>query len=160
MLTVDITFDMDLVKSILIRPDIWERAAEDGIDKEAFYPSYDSMSLWLLCKDEENIGIILIHTDTSISIKIHPYLMEEHRERGREMMTEFYKWFLENTDTHKINVIIPEPFRRVVNFSKKIGFKHEGFSEESYKKNGKIYGQYQLGITRNKVEEYLDGRNN
>ena len=153
---IQMTTDMLLVKSILIEPDIWERAAEDGIDQETYYPGYDSMTVWLLCvENEEIVGIILLHTDNSVSLKMHPYLRAEHRQKGRIMMEAFYKWVLKNTKTRKINVSIPEDEKKVINFAKKVGFKKEGFNRDSYLKDGQLYGQQNLGITRNEIEEYL-----
>jgi len=155
---IQMTTDMALVKSILIEEDIWERAAEDGIDQETYYPGYDSMTVWLLCVENEEIaGIILVHTDNSVSLKMHPYLRAEHRQKGRTMMEAFYKWVLDNTETRKINVSIPENHKKVINFAKKVGFKKEGFNRDSYLKNGQLYGQQNLGITRQEIGEYLDG---
>jgi RimJ/RimL family protein N-acetyltransferase len=153
---ISVTLDMQMVRDILMEPDIWERAAEDGVDKESFYPGTDAFSIWLLCLEEnEAIGIILVHTDTSVSVKMHPYLRKKHRQKGRAMMKAFYEWMLESTDTNKINVTIPECEQKVINFAKKVGFKKEGLNRDSYQKNGQLYGQQNLGITRHEIEEYL-----
>ena len=151
---------MELVRSILVEPDIWERAAEDGVDQDTWYPGYNSMTFWLLCvEDEQVIGIILLHNDNTVTLKMHPYLRKDHRQKGRIMMRAFYEWFMENTDDKisKLNVSIPENERKVINFAKKVGFKKEGFNRESYLKDGQLYGQQNLGITRTEIGEYLDG---
>lgn len=158
---IELATDMDQVREIVIQPDIWERISEEGIEPEDFYPVNDNFTGWFLCLEEnEPIGIILVHTDNSISIKMHPYLRSKHREKGRIMMKAFYTWFLENTEkkVNKINVSIPIFHKRVINFAKKVGFKKEGVNRDSYRKDGQLYGQQNLGITRNEIEEYLDGR--
>ena len=156
---IQMTTDMELVRSILVEPDIWERAAEDGIDQDTWYPGYNSMTAWLLCiEDDDVIGVILLHTDTAVSLKMHPYLRKEHRQKGRVMMASFYKWLLENTEletVNKINTVIPEYQKKVINFAKKVGFHKEGVSRESCRKNGQLYGQQNMGITRKEIEEYL-----
>jgi len=157
---VEMTTDMTLVRSILIEKDIWERAAEDGIDQDTWFPGYDSMTAWLLCVDDEDIiGVILLHTDTNVSVKMHPYLRKEHRQKGRIMMKAFYRWIMENSQEKiaKINVTIPENQVKVINFAKKVGFKKEGLNRDSYLKDGQLYGQKNLGITRKEIGEYLDG---
>ena len=89
---ISVTTDMELVKSIIFIPEIWNRAAEDGIDKERYEPYCDEMRGWLVCRKGDDItGIILVHYDTSTSLKIHPYLKKEFRFLGRDMMKEFYK---------------------------------------------------------------------
>lgn len=158
---VELTTDMELVRSILVEPDIWERAAEDGVDQETWYPGYDSMTAWLLCiENDEPIGVILLHTDTQVSLKMHPYLRKEHRQKGRIMMAAFYKWMLENTEEtiNKVNTVIPEYQKKVINFAKKVGFQKEGLNRESCQKNGQLYGQQNLGITRKEIGVYLDGQ--
>lgn len=162
MITVEPTVDMKLVKSIMTEPEIWERASEDGTDPVSWYPGTDAFTVWLLClEDGEPIGIILIHTDNSVSLKIHPYLRTEHRTKGRLMMGAFYEWFLNSTQdkVNKINVSIPVNQQKVINFAKKVGFQKEGLNRDSYLKNGKLYGQQNLGITRNEIEGYLNGIN-
>ncbi len=155
---LSLTIDMGLVRAIMTEPDIWDRCAEDGVEMEEWYPGYDSMTAWLLCiEDKDIIGVILMHTDTSVSIKMHPYLRKEHREKGRKMMKAFYEWVLENTDVMKVNVTIPINQNIVVNFAKKVGFQKEGKSRLSYLKDGQLIDLQHLGITRIEIEEYLDG---
>lgn len=153
---ISVTEDMEVVRQVMLIPEIWDRAAEDGISQEDFYPGFDSLSHWLLCKEEDKIiGIILLHHDNSTTLKLHPYLRREHYSLGREMMKSFYKWFIENTSIHKLIVSMPENQKKTYNFAKKVGFKDEGFNRESYLKNGEIYGQYNLGITRKEVEQWV-----
>jgi len=42
-MNIEPIFDMDQVKKILMIPEVWERAAEDGADKETYYPGFDAM---------------------------------------------------------------------------------------------------------------------
>lgn len=160
-MNIQLTTDMALVKAIITEPEIWERASEDGIDPESFLPGYDSMTTWLLCLEGGNVaGIILVHMENSISLNIHPYLRVQYRQKGKEMMEAFYRWFLEETQDKimKINVHIPEVYKKVINFAKRVGFKKEGFNRDSYLKNGHIYGQQHLGITRSEIGDWLNER--
>lgn len=157
-MNISLTVDLPLVRAILMEPDIWERAAEDCVDKETFYPRTDLYNMWLLCEDDEDvIGLILVHTDTSVSVKIHPYLRKNHRHEGRKMMAEFYKWFIDNTKAEKVSVSIPEYEKRVINFSKKVGFTDEGINRLSYRKNGHLFNLHNLGITRQEIEDRING---
>eukprot|EP00918_Siedleckia_nematoides_P002892 GHVU01006637.1.p3 GENE.GHVU01006637.1~~GHVU01006637.1.p3 ORF type:complete len:172 (+),score=16.68 GHVU01006637.1:1099-1614(+) len=159
LMDLTVTTDMELVRAIMTEPDIWERAAEDGVDIETWYPGYDGMTAWMLCiEDESIVGVILLHTDTSVSIKMHPYLRQEHRSKGRDMMKAFYEWFLHDAQSkiNKINVTIPINQRKVINFSLKVGFKKEGICRQSHLKGGVLHDIQHLGITRKEVEGYLD----
>lgn len=154
MLIVEKTTDLNLVKELITRPEIWERAAEDGLNPDEYFPSYNDMTAWLVCKEgKENIGIMLIHIDTSISAILHPYLIKAGK--GQKMIKAFYRWFLDNTPLLKINVAIPELYKEVIAFSKSMGFKDEGFNRSSYMKDGKVYGQINMGIERDEIVERL-----
>jgi RimJ/RimL family protein N-acetyltransferase len=148
------TMDMDLVREIVVSPDIWECIADD-VEKETYYPAYGNNDAWLLVKDgDEIIGIIYLHVDTSCSIGFHPYLYKNKRRLGRDMIKSFYTWYLENAlvDFIKINTVIPECFKSAINFAKRVGFSHEGISRASFKKDNKIYDRHFFGITKKEIE--------
>lgn len=155
---VEPTYDMNLVREIMLTPEIWERAAEDGSEPKDFYPGYDELCCWLLVKEEDKIiGLILLHHDNSTTLKFHPYMMKEFFSKSREMMKEFYKWLLENTPDliNKVIVSIPDNQKKTYNFAKKVGFQDEGFNRESYRKNGEIHGLFNLGITRQEASQWV-----
>jgi len=130
-LNLEITKDMEKVKNFISIPEIWERASDPEMDKESYYPSCDDMTGWFMCteKDKE-IGIILVHYDNTTTLKIHPYILKEYRFMGRNVMKKLYEWFL----------TLPEQLNKIV---------------ITYFRNGKLYGQWCLGITRKEIREYL-----
>ena len=154
MIKLTHTTDMNLVKSILTVPEIWEQAAEDGVEQDDYYPGYDSLSAWLLCEiDDEPIGLILVHHENASVLNIHPYLKRKFKRNGRDMMTEFFKWFNSLPESVcKVNVTIPFNRKIVYNFAKRVGFKDEGTNRMSYTKCGITYDQYRLGLTREEIK--------
>lgn len=155
-LTLEICYDMDLIKELITDPYVWDKAAEDGLNANDFFPGQDAFTIWLLCYDGDTIvGIILLHTDTSVSLKLHIYMIKEHEKRGRKMMMLFYRWFIENTTSEHVSAFIPKCFQKTINFAKKVGMRHEGLMRNSYKKNGVLYGQEILGITKKEAEALI-----
>ena len=144
--------DMNAVKAFLIQPEVWERASEDYEDVSQFYPHNDELSVWLECVDDGDfIGLILVHHDNSTTLRIHPYMAS--KEKSREMMSDFFKWVLTLPDQiQKIIVTIPSCYKIVHNFARKVGFIDEGINRLSYTKGGKLYDQWNLGITRAEIE--------
>lgn len=145
---------MNLVKAVLITPEIWEQAAEDGVNQDDYHPSYDSLSSWLLCElDGDVIGLIFVHNESLCSISMHPYLIKKHKHKGRDMMTAFFNWFLTLPDgICKLNTSIPFSRKIVYNFAKAVGFKDEGINRMSHLKGGVIHDQYRLGLTRDEIK--------
>lgn len=158
MITLTHTTDMNLVRSFMILPEIWDVSVEDGINKDNFYPGCDEFSGWLLCEiDNEVAGLILVHNDNMTTIKVHPYMLKKYRQHGREMMKEFFKWFLESTNCriNKVVVSIPSCRKIVCNFARRIGFKFEGANKASYSYRGQIYDQLCFGLTKDQIKELL-----
>ena len=156
--TVEPTGDVSRIKAMLTRDDIWCRAAEDVLDKATYEPIADNSNLWLMVvKDNEDVGIIYIHPETGVSFGFHPYLLPKHKMLGREMITEFFKFFVEKMKRKfvKINVVVPKCHKSVGNFAKNVGFTHEGTSRDSYLHNGVVYDRDLYGITRTEVEALL-----
>lgn len=155
MITVNITNDMDLVRQVVVSPDIWDRLS-DVDETEGFYPTTDIYNKWLLVmSDMDIIGVIYLHTDTNCSVGFHPYLFEKKRKYGREMIKVFFAWFLESIPEQyvKINVIIPECFKSTMNFAEKVGFTLEGCCKKSHFRDGVVYDRNFYGITREEIEE-------
>lgn len=151
------TTDMKAVKAFISNHEIWDRMSEDGVDLDSFEPFGDESNMWLFVFDEKIKGIIYVHIDTDCSIGFHPYMLKEFRRDGRDMIKEFFRWFVDNADKRfiKINVTIPDCFKSAVNFAKKTGFTHEGVCRSSYRKNGIVYDRNFLGITRSEIEALL-----
>jgi len=144
--------DMPAVKAFITQDEIWE-CMEDGVTKDAFYPSNDALSQWLVCVDEGKvIGMILTHNDTSSAIKMHPYMLSKYKHKGREMMKMYYGLFMDLPETiNKLNVSIPEYQTKVINFAKKVGFIKEGINREAYNKNNIFYNVINMGLTRSEI---------
>lgn len=148
------TNDMNLVRSIMTSPDIWEQSVEDGSSASNFYPSQDYLSVWLLVKLKNDvIGVILVHNDSLCSVNIHPVLLSKYKRYGRDMLKAFFKWFVTLPDTLcKVNCSIPNHLKIVQNFAKKVGFKKEGINRASFFKNGIAQDQIRYGLTRDEIK--------
>lgn len=152
------TTDQAMIKAILSHDDIWELAAEDEVIKEEYWPTVNDSNVWLICSDGDTVfGIILAHLETSCSIMIHPYLRKQYRRKGREMMKKLFQRFLDHTPESfvKISAIIPDCYKSAQNFAKRVGFKEEGVSRNSYRKKGEVFDRRYYGITREEIEVLL-----
>ena len=155
-ISIEPTSDMALVREIVTSEDIWARIS-DGVKSKDYYPSTDSTNQWLfVLNGDDIIGIIYVHCDTSCSLGVHPYLIKSQRKHSREMMREFYKWYLGSVPAKyvKINSVIPECFKSAINFAKKVGFTQEGVSRKSFINNTVLCDRIMLGITRKEVIEW------
>lgn len=148
------TYDSDLIKSVLLRPEIKATIAEDGV--EDFEPDL-SDDIWLAMRDKNITGIYQLQRINGIMIQIHANVLPEYRKtHSRATGKAALAWVLENLpDIHKIVAYIPVLYPNVRDFTASFGFQTEGFLSQSFQKNGEIHDQWVMGITRPEVQKAL-----
>lgn len=146
--------DMQALKDFISIPEVWENIHDaDGLPKD-FMPLNTPESVWLLCViEEEIVGVIYLHHDNSYTLKLHPYILKEHRKESRNIMFKFYEWFLDSIPEQVIKLIvsIPTTHKKVINFARKIGFQLEGNNKKSYIWNDMVFDQLNFGLTRDEM---------
>ena len=149
------TYDIDLIASIMALPEVLEKASNQ-VDV-SYIPEVSENSGWFLGYHKGAlIGIIHAKHVNPNAIEIHPYSL--NIKTSRELIKEFYRVFIDLPDqVNKIICLIPESFKKTINFARRLGFIDEGYLKESYNSDNKFIGVYILGITREEIEVYLDG---
>lgn len=150
-MTIEPTQDYQLVIDTITSDEIWDLAAGDGMEKELFIPRIDPFSMWLLAKTDKICGIILVEIENAAAIRIHPYSYD--KGKWFYMMKAFFRWFMENSSEQlqKINAKTPVYNSGARKLLLKLGFKDEGTDRLSFLKNGELFDQYILGITKDEV---------
>jgi len=146
------TYDPELVKSILTRPEIYETIAEEG--SGAFEPDMDR-NVWLAMLVPEIVGIYQIERINGITAQIHANVLPEYRKRySKDTGWAALGWVMDNLpEIHKLIAVIPVIYPNVRDFTCSFGFVEEGLNRQSYQKNGAIHDQWILGITRPEIGE-------
>jgi RimJ/RimL family protein N-acetyltransferase len=109
---------------------------------------------WFLHKEgEEVLGIWMAELRNGITIEIHPTIPKLYRGKvAYQGAKEFFTWIAQNTQYQKINAEIATCFPNAKLFAMQCGMKVEGKIRKSFKKNGIIYDQWMLGMTRQELE--------
>jgi hypothetical protein len=72
-------------------------------------------------------------------------------------MFEFFAWFDTLPDQCiKLVASIPFCYENVYNASKRVGFIDEGVNRKSYRKHGKVWDQWNIGLTRDEIKGLCD----
>ena len=142
------TTDIDKIKHVLCDPEIYGRITDDGSPSiEEFEPVKPCHEVYYLT-DENNVGLVFLHWINSVTLVGHVQILKDGRAKAMEFGKEALNWIWENTPAQKITVTIPELYPDVERFVIKQGFQHEGVSKKSHLKNGKLYDQSYLGLSR------------
>jgi len=151
--------DGEEIKEILFSPCLWERISEDGQTQEAFIFVNRPEYIWLGIYDGDLlVGMFFLHPLNSTSLQIHIHMLDEHRVKyAYDSGAMIIYWFVNqcHETINKLVAEIPVIYQDVYHFTQKFGFQNEGINRDSYRKNGKIYSQYRLGLTRKEAKTWL-----
>ncbi len=149
------TFDYSIAYAITSMPEIFETISEDGITD--FTPDVlNEYWVLMLTETDQIAGVYRLHEVAGKVFEIHAHMIPAFRnDYAKESGSVILDWCLKNLDFVKINATIPQKYKNVYHFTKSFGFKDEGVDRNSYIKDGKLYGRYRLGITKEEVEQCL-----
>lgn len=148
------TKDTELIKSIVTHDRVYDLVSDDGSPKkEDYIPIIGDGIYWLsIVDDNEIIGAYLLHMVNAITYEIHTCLLPSaYGKKARDAAKDVLNWMVENTNCEKIITHVPEFNRLALRYAKKAGLMEEGIIRKSFKKNGKVYDQVLLGITREEI---------
>lgn len=157
---IERTFDAEIIKSVMLHPDIWETCAEDGQHPAMFEPETEA-DCWLnVLRGTSLVGMYNVHAHNSVTLEIHAQILPEYREEcAKESSRQVLQWILDNAPEYqKVIAQIPTLYPNVKHFTMNAGFQEEGINRLSYMKNGKLYNQWLLGITKPEIEAFLGGK--
>jgi len=145
---------MELITSFMMLPEIYDRAAEDGGNKNPIF-SYGDKEAWLVVTSgSELIGVINILLENGVSAEFHPYLLLSHKRKIYTVIKLLLEWYNKKMPPEivKLNAQMPTYKTGLYKVAMRLGFTDEGLNRMSYKKNGVIYDRFRLGITREEMK--------
>ena len=129
---------------------LWADISEDGVER---YTPDLLNEMWLgLFLDNEYLGMYRFHSHSSVLLEGHVFMLPEKREHSLICGHAIMKWLCENTNFNRVIVHIPECFTNVISFAEKLGLVEQGYSPDSFKKNGDLIGLYEYGISRGEMK--------
>lgn len=155
--------DLEVIREILIEPEMWDRISEDGQKKEDFIISDNPAFIWVgvfsrgnITRDRKLIGIFFLHALNKTTLQIHAHIKKEFRkEFAKRAGKEIISYFVNETDFEKLLAEIPVVYQDVYHYTKSFGFIDEGINRQSFLKKGKVIDQYRLGLTRKEAKKWL-----
>ena len=155
MIAIKRTFDGELIREIMTRPDIWETITEDGQNVDDYFPECEG-DCWLAVSDDNlTVGLYNLHPMNGVTLEAHIQMLPEHRlDYARPSVNHFYRWFRDECPKQyqKLIVKIPSLYPNVKKFVSEFGLELEGTLTKSHLKNGELADTWLMGITREQIE--------
>jgi hypothetical protein len=147
--------DIELVRSVLLHPDVYPWISDDGSPVAA----ESKMPEVLLGSDENFVlsphsTVVMVFVRRNrIEYEIHTNIIPEGRGRKSfPRVASTLDWMLDYTPCRKFTTSVPT-FNRAANwYARKFGMTQEGVNRQSFLKNGELYDQILFGLTR---EEWI-----
>ncbi len=142
-------YDCDVVRSILTHPAIYDRISEDGSPaREDYIPDMVSAAYIVGIVGAEPIGVMIYHPINGVTWECHVQVLPEYRkDYADQFLQESVRWAWD-MGALKIVAQVPFLYSNVKDFGVRHGFVVEGVNRLSHMKNGQLYDQWYLGITR------------
>jgi hypothetical protein len=149
------TFDDEGLRRAMVDPDMWATVAEDGHDPANYKPDVVA-ECWLAMQVDGNVvAYYQLESRNTVTLEIHAQVLPEFRKEYSKATGEAaLKWILENApECQKVIAWVPSKYPNVRDFTLQFGFKVEGTNRKSYLKDGQLWDQWLLGITRGEIHE-------
>jgi len=150
-MNIERSYDIELITRIMTNPAVYSFVSDDGSpDVGAFCAHDDEAIYYLLVLDDERVrGLYMLHPMNYITYEIHTCLLKSCRgESADEAAKLVLKWVFTNTPCLKVITNVPENNPLALKYAKRAGLIVEGINRDSFLKDGKLYSQTLLGITR------------
>ena len=135
---LELTHDMNLIKSIMTDSEMWEKVSNDLCDKEDFDPIFPANAIIVAAIVESVIGLHMSswHSDR---VLYHPMLLKPFRRTyGRVFFEKGLEWFFNNTSSTALEAEIPVNHVSTINLAENLNFKKIDTQKDGIKKNGKF----------------------
>lgn len=154
-ISLERTWDKELIRSILTDERIWNTIAEDGQESGLFEIDLNKNIFLVVNHEKICIGIYILHAFNGSTLEIHANILPQYRklfatESGEKML----EWFRDNGPEkyQKLIAMIPTLYEHVYHFTINRGFKDEGLLTKAYRKKGKLHDIHILGLERDTLK--------
>lgn len=143
---VERTFNQAFIIKCVTHPDVWEMSNDDtACNPDLFFPVMDERIIWLRAGD---YGVFMAHAHNLVTFECHTMFMPKGRGKVIEAGRQAVKWMFENTTCERIVTNVPEFNKVALKVAERSGFIQYGINPGSFKKNGNLYAQILLGISK------------
>ncbi len=142
---------MALVRCIITHPRIWPSASDDFCgEPDNFTPVDNPSIMYMLVYDDETLmGMWMFVPQNGICFEAHTCLLPQaYGEFAVSAAIRMTAWIWENTPAKRIVTTVPSFNRLALRLAQKAGMTQYGINPASYSKNGKLWGQILLGISK------------
>ena len=149
-LTFERSEDWDLIRSIITHPKIWPHVSDDSTPPWEEWQPVIAESVWyVVVRDrEELLGVFTMVRHNAICWEVHTCLLPSAWGRTLEAARQMAEWAFANMECLRIITNVPAYNRLALRFAERAGMTQYGINPQSYLKDGKLWDQFCLGLSK------------
>jgi RimJ/RimL family protein N-acetyltransferase len=148
------TTDADLIRSVMTHPRVYPHITDDGCPPVEQFAPVLSPAIWYVeaHDGEELLGLWAFVPQNAICWEVHTCLLPNAwGQRGAKAAKEMAAWIWANTDCRRIVTNVPSCNPLAYRFARKAGMVEYGRNTDSFLKDGKLYDQSLLGLSKPEI---------
>ena len=153
MITITRTHDAELIKRMVTHPEVYPYLSDDGSpSRDEWQPVInDAVYYVLAARDSSPVGLWMFHPQNSVCYEGHSVVLPEMQGNGAEIAVMVQVWMFEHTPCQRIIGNAPMCNPRALYYAQKAGMQPFGVNVKSYLKDGVLYDQIVLGVSKEDV---------
>lgn len=151
LITFERTHDLEVVRQVVSHPSLWPFVSDDFSGTAEGYRPVEHESIWYITvhADEKLLGVFLLTLQSGCCFEIHTCLLPcSWGPQAKAASLGIVEWIWANTRCERIITSVPAYNRLALRFAEKAGMKLYGRNTLSWIKNGKLWDQLLLGLSR------------
>jgi RimJ/RimL family protein N-acetyltransferase len=145
------TFDMDVVRNIMTHRRVYPHISDDGsLPADQFTPMDNDAIVYLLARDEKApLGVFMLVPHNTVCYEVHTCMLPRawggvaiHAARTGTL------WMFNHTKCRRIITNVPAYNTLAHRFAEECGMTQFGVNRKSFLKNGVLYDQLLLGLSK------------
>ena len=144
------TDDVDLLKSIMQQPEIFDGISDDGsVERDKFEPAIHPAVWYVLARAEDRLlGVWMFHPQTSTCWEAHTCLLPDAGSAGVIAARSLPSWIWEKTGCTRIVTSIPRYNRPARFLAINVGMTQYGMNPGAWRKWGMDHDLLLYGISK------------
>jgi RimJ/RimL family protein N-acetyltransferase len=151
VIVLERTFDYDLVRRIVTHPKIYPHISDDNSPKAEDWQPFQSEVVWyiLVKLDDAPAGVFTFTPHNAVCYEVHTCLLPAIYGKNSVLAgIAVIQWMFANSPCRRIITNVPSYNILALRFAHNGGLKEFGVNEKSYLKNGVLFDQIMLGVTK------------
>lgn len=141
--------NLELIKATITYPKIYKHVIDDFSPKSECFTPDEKMLYVGIFDDDDYQGLFGFTRCNGITYEVHTCLLPKaHGAKAVECTKACSAWMFENTECKRIITNVPEYNTLAKRLAENSGMEVFGYNPKSYMKNGRFYGQYMLGMSK------------